>query len=445
MSHIAEIAQQLEHIYAQDGPAIGAWSSLKDAAQAMADTRALLVEVGAGSQGSELFDSIVACQKAVEAAAEAQVLVASAAGRIATVRSRVVGEIYDDHSAHSTGGKRPQDTILSYLHKDERGRIQKGHPDPAAEGAAMEYMRGMVDEAIRFQAFVDSAPNLNESYAADISIAQQYFESRGMPISPVVILGPEEFAEACRLSGEPRDPDAIGGFFSNDRTIVKQQTGEMATYNISLGVLIHESGHSTGGYNPRIVLETHDGQNGNLRASIATPRGFRKYNSAAPDLKVHDTGGYFEEGFSDLNRVDALTELGREPRFDGAMRAEMGCTYVGEGQETPLPDLTSQELIIPARFAMGAKTPDSEGKGGGIITAPAGIAAYGLELMDKAAPGLRETMIASRRDPKQQAQVIRLIESIRPGLYKELRQLPTTFEGATKGLRIVGQAIRDRR
>ena len=91
-------------------------------------------------------------------------------------------------------------------------------------------------------------------------------------------------------------------------------------------------------------------------------------------------------------------------------------------------------ISFPAEFTASAKATL-------IARNASNFAAYGLELLDNRVPGLYDDLLASRQDPTKQRDAIRKIESIRPGLYRELRELEYTTEDFLHGLKLVIEAL----
>ena len=455
MTYIEEIAGRLQHIYEDGGPGAKAQDALSNAETAFTTAGNMLAQVGKGSEQSEIPDSTGACDRALNALREATAALTSALGGVAVYRARVLGEISGgprtDLEAANAGTselstfkppaaqpKTPRDTQVNFFYRDENGRICKGHLDDNIGGQIIAHTEKMTENAVRFQDFIDRTPNLNARYENEIAAAKTYLESRGLTVKPIAVLDNQSFITASRYTESGENPEVLGGFAYYDRIVVKEPQSELAGQGVT-GVIIHEGSHAAVVFDPKICTTEAENEQGEVSIEVSTPSGFHKHRVGGSDA-----GTYVEEGYSDWTRVSGLTELGQEPRYDGVAITKTGCTYVGEGHETPLPSLSSTEVIIPARFAMAAESSDSEGNGGSLIPAPSGVAAYGLELLNKEAPGLREAMDASRSDPRKQTTVIKLVNSVQPGLYQKLNKLGGSFEDAKQGLRLIGQAIRDR-
>lgn len=254
----------------------------------------------------------------------------------------------------------------------------------------------------------------------------QEFARMGLSIAPTLILEAENFVKALEIAGQPLASVAYYQFGRNiicDREILN--AGAKISRDEMLSLILHETAHSTaeltkltavgrmiGGtaLNPIRRLDIYDQKN-TFNKHYFTEAGSRNY------------GSFLEEGFADLTRVKVRTRLGREVSADDANLAvdEFGVRYLGRNLESQVLSYQQDLPAIPIRFGSSV----TFGQRGSVELScyNSSIAGYGLELLDKMVPDLYETMIESRTDPSKQRDFIRMINSVQPGLYRELQLL----------------------
>jgi hypothetical protein len=329
---------------------------------------------------------------------------------------------------------------------------------PSPEQEALDWADSLISERGKkrggFLEYVDTAPNLNGEYKKEIDLVKAQFARDGVKIAPIVVLDKKHFMEACAINGS-RISDKNYGKFLNGRSLVQAEPRpgikEEFGGDYVLGVAMHESAHSTDPdtrdvlTSKRVVeeVETALGDTAlqaNRYFEAATGfSGFLKYKWEGS--KMRGVGNYWDEAFCDLRRVRSLERIGREPKADGKdlVFEERGVRYVGEGIEAPIIDKESDLVNVPIKFSLAAHAGE-DGEPHVLFGEP-GIAAYGLDLLDKRVPGLFEAMQASRKNPGQQREVIKMINSVHPDLYRRLRDLPYSDKGFGEGLEVVAQAL----
>jgi hypothetical protein len=308
-----------------------------------------------------------------------------------------------------------------------------------------------------FQSFVDSTPNQNNDYAEELALVHDYFEAAELEIAPIVVLDRNDFRTASLL-GSHDNGSTLAGFFLFGRTIIAndEDPGRRRLFgtDIILGDMFHEAAHSTGFKTEKaMVLDrgSYAVENEGLQAG---GRNITPFLSVGM-YKVQGYGWrgiarvdeFLEEAFAELTRVRGLSSLGREQRADGEEayayydedEDEYELCYVGADLHRPLVNPRSGTVNIPMRFIRGAKKLD----GGRVASVPSfcGVAAYGLDMLDQEVPGLYDAMLASRADPRQQAVVINMINSVEPGLYRTLRPMPYSISGFKAGTVAIDKAI----
>jgi hypothetical protein len=339
------------------------------------------------------------------------------------------------------------------IHHESNGIYADHHPDPAAQKITEQIFVGLERDGQAFQDFVDAAPNLNEEYEPILAKIKERFTEDGLDISPIAILDHEHYEEAGRvLSGRSTAQGTAGigdAGYSSGRVVVDDDPGlnikEVYGANRALGAVIHEAAHSTAQERRDIVsskvIEQALGSTGvrdRVFSALGDVGGFGKVQHKEGRLDL--VGNFWEEAFADLTRVRYSTELGIEPRLqrDVASSPPEKLTYISDSADPAKAPAGS--TVLPERFAAAIQD-DGIGDGLEIAVSTPSFAAYGLELLDTQVPGLFKEMQASRNDSTRQRGVIKMINNVRPGLYRELRDLPYTTEGFRKGLEAIQSAL----
>lgn len=315
------------------------------------------------------------------------------------------------------------------------------YPDPAIQASIEVQHNKKKNAEANFQATVD-LNNLNSQYSDALAFARSYFTDRGLEPAPLRVIDRETLHRAYNIEGITMD-DMIGqeeGRSVNGRALVieNQELIEMFGDDFVLGMALHEAAHSlnTGEHLVRTVEE--HGKRIAL-GGIATHTGTMSKADLRKSTKASVVGDFWEEAFADLTRVRALRALGRTHDIEGntnPFQTQNGTTLMGVPNET----VADQPGIIslPAEFAFLAKTIEDKNW---MARGPSNFTAYALELLDNRAPGLYDDLLASRQDPAKQRDAIRKIESIRPGLYRQLRDLEYNERDFVHGLKLVMEAL----
>lgn len=298
--------------------------------------------------------------------------------------------------------------------------------------------------------FLEMAPNLNEPFAEVLDMVRGQFEQDGLEIAPIYVLEPEVFQGAIKLAGvEPN----VNGIYIHGKTLVEStsQTRDLYGNGHVLGVALHESAHSTAGEQQPLVITKKapemvgDVALGSMIFGLTADnnRDFTKYRCSPNPTEGFwgKEGTFFEEGFADITRVRIMERMGLLPT---SIRRPLGSVwpegtrvnYMTPSKGSPVIG-TDQSVNLPVGYATCVTV-----KADSVALMPSvpNIAAYGLSLLDKHSPGLYEQMLAARPESSQRGnprKVVQIIDSIRPGLYKELRILPYTETGFKEGLHII--------
>lgn len=341
--------------------------------------------------------------------------------------------------------------VQTHQEYNPRGIYFGESPDPQARAFVQGQEQSIRSNEQRFHEFITTAPNLNDTYEEELASVHDMFAAAGLDIAPIIVLDQENFVAALTTANETTS-DFAGAYFGGYALVCEHpDTGvrELLGKDLVLGNAIHEAAHSTARSEAKTIISSkvtpglgkvvlNRVVSSNVHLGFVKPR--------REDMEIVSDGNYWEESFADLTRVRFLGELGREPKADDEEIVDdrLKVKYAGRGVDAPLPKDGDEMITVPVRFAQC--TAKIEGQDASILlSAPNGIAAYGLDLLDKEVPGLYETVQASRGDHTKQRDVIQMIDSVKPGLYRELRVLPYSIEGFRQGVIKIGEAIRDRR
>jgi len=336
---------------------------------------------------------------------------------------------------------------IESVHHDPDGIHVDSHPDANVQ----EYLAGLqAQEADRLKRFVDAwdhTPDVTAAeYADELEATHAYFAGRDLPTTPTKVFDPENYRAVIETLGDGPRPYA---FYLNGRATICSVPGpgfdeRFNLKDVVLGMMLHEGAHGTMVDNGYLLVSA-------LRASPEDPEvmdrhsrhvlrsGFRKYKVEA-DGTIKSQGSSLEEAFADLERTRALQEMGREPKLDGLSGNDPAkdTQVIGVGgQATSGPEAGT--IVLPAAFAFAAQVHE-DGTAHASLAA-ANYAAYALHLLNMRVPGLFEQMEKARRDPASFREVIRMINSIQPDLYRNLRELQDSEEELRAGLRLVQNTL----
>lgn len=350
----------------------------------------------------------------------------------------------------------PKRITQTQINTMPEGRVLFGRRPDLESRARIEAgsIRLVVDKG-EFRATIDSL-NLNDKYVDTLALVEGYFVSRHLETAPVRVVDKVMWRNAYGnvqfVSGGLMDD--LQGAHIYDRAVVIEDEAALEEFgdDYVLGVALHEAAHSSdrNEYHICTVEKSVDRtsptsvQTGIGRLIISG--GLRKADMRKGAKSDEEVGMFWEEAFADLTRVRALRVLGHThdvegPSLNGELMTDDDRMMVVAPNNTAAQSLwvTRNTLVLPAEFALASKTRDNHNF---TKLAYSNLAAYALELLDTAVPGIYDDLEMARNEPKLQAQAIRKINSIRPGLYRELRDLGTSQDFA-KGLRVVIGVLRE--
>lgn len=320
------------------------------------------------------------------------------------------------------------------------GRTLVGDYPNALSQATIESRNDLLETPVaEFQTTVDR-DNVNSSYAAELTSVYDYFQGKGLPIDPLRVVSKEVAKKAYAIAGQdPSEAEVNLGQHLNGRALVIEDKANIETFgpNYIIGIGLHEAAHSLHSHERmlRTVTETSDRS---LRIGGVATSGLVKADLRR-EAKTSMSGHFWSEAFADLTRVKALREMGRS----NDISEDSEDISVGDATITVRPNAAgnaqhvagTESITMPAEYTMVVVTPP-EGKKT-VATIAANYAAYALDLLDSRAPGLYDDFLGAARDPRRQADAIRKIEGIQPGLYRKLADLEYTENDFVAGLGLV--------
>lgn len=327
----------------------------------------------------------------------------------------------------------------------EDGRVIVGeYPDAAMQAtieAQSEVKDSRRDRSKAFQATVDIS-NLNDTYSDALALTEKYFANEGLEIAPLRVIKRDTLQRAYNVAGQSDGGEEEGRSVNGRALIIENiEMGELFGDDFVLGIALHEAAHSTSGNDEKLIRTVRERDRRVSLGGIAiSERSFGKADlRRETEYKV--TGDFWEEAFADLTRVRALRALGRAHDIQGATNpftTEGGVVVKGVPNESNHDDHDS--ITLPAEFALLSRSLPDKNQ---IVTSPPNFAAYALELLDTHTPGLYEDLKAARANPTRQRDAIQKIESLRPGLYRELRDLEYNEKDFVRGLTSVLEALEE--
>lgn len=327
----------------------------------------------------------------------------------------------------------------------EDGRVIAGDYPDAAIQSTIDAQSQLKDRnrnrsRANFQATVDIS-NLNHTYPDELALTEKYFAGEGLEIAPLRVINRNTLQRAYNVAGQSDEGKEEGRSIHGRALVIENsEMIEMFGNDFVLGIALHEAAHSTSGNEEKLIRTVRQHGHRVLLGGIA----INEQSLGKADLRRETadkvTGDFWEEAFADLTRVRALRALGRTHDLEGQSKPfepVEGVTIVTVPNNTGVSQPGT--ILFPAEFAMAAKTIDDNNWSAKALP---NYAAYALELLDSHTPGIYDDLKAARTDPTRQRDAIRKIESVRPGLYPELRDLEYSEQDFVRGLASVIDALR---
>ncbi|HMI09359.1 MAG TPA: hypothetical protein VK497_03075 [Candidatus Saccharimonadales bacterium] len=326
------------------------------------------------------------------------------------------------------------------VHHLPDGHVVVGeHPDPVFDGNKIiqRLHETSSHQQSEFDTFLAEAPNLNEKYADVIEIIRNKVRADGLRTDvDITILDDETYARAHEIIGDTGNSQ---GHVLLNRILLREDARYVEAFGDQygkylIGVGLHESAHAdkseekTGYVTTQERLTEALGKEGLAGTVNRMFYGGHLKLNALRDTLGKSLGEFWEEGSADLYRVKAMNELGIAwEDIPGAADTQVTpddstkVKYVGRGKNLPNIASDTKSLAVPLKYAGGALSTGPQQ----VFIHPSlsGIAAYGINLLDQRAPGLYDDLMKGRKDPEAYRHFVQKVESIQPGLYRNLSRL----------------------
>lgn len=243
----------------------------------------------------------------------------------------------------------------------------------------------------------------------DTERIDSFFDSNGLSTRQYIVIRPEDISRICEM-----DED---GFFSG-----VLQNGAEGVYSPELGLsvvvrdpaneeyndvsyteglIVHEKAHSTSA--ERVFLSEGD-RVGVLRVGFGSAQ--------------FDKGLFFEEGWAELCRGKYVAEH-YEQGMAPAVAKQLGLQW-NQVQDVSI-GVLGRQAHVPIKYVHFNK----RGLSGGRVSS---LAATAIERMTRADPRIISEMHAARQQISKWPDVVRRIDALGPGLYRDLHELSIVGE-----------------
>jgi hypothetical protein len=335
---------------------------------------------------------------------------------------------------------------IYYVHRSHRsdGRTLSGKDAYEAMPDSHIYIRQDVsyrDEVRQeFYKQLASTPNLNHEYpeVIDIVTGRLRADFPDSPERPLYIVNPENYHRLL-----PQARGSGGSFAHNHVLLLKADPENIQLFGINHLVHsgLHEGFHGT-------AVNGHAEYHSFADEKTISLVGLSGYDGYNPTIR-ESSHKIIEEGTADLYAVSRIESMGRaievrpnEFHRTSVYRYEAPVTFT-HANNTPHIDPASLAPYVPVAYLAAAAVDEHNIiiPSRGAVNSDAALGAYGLALLDQAAPGLRQSLLEGRTNPDAAQAIPGYIDSIEPGLYKELGQAQYTSLGFLRALLRVHQAL----
>jgi hypothetical protein len=252
--------------------------------------------------------------------------------------------------------------------------------------------------------------------------------------TPIAIISGEDYQQYNNLFTNGEKP-AVDGFYSAGHITLVDRPKEVERFGElhSTLVLLHEGAHSSMTDEEYVVsarpLTNHDTkitkneQTIGHCISVLRIGGFKGFNPSVHPSKL--LGVLWEESFAGSYTYRRKDEVGVPTTFDAPSRrlywGDQGPKYaIVFADSGPYYDRTNKALNIPWQYAKGFHRFDGKGIPKTVALNASTYGAFALDILDSKLPGLFDEMMQSRREPALKSHIEARIDSIAPGLYRDL-------------------------
>jgi len=346
----------------------------------------------------------------------------------------------------------------SSVHHTEQGiLLNQPHPDPDTQ-ARLEYdLLQIASEGPRFDYIATETPTLNEQYRSEVATIEQQLKrdfGEKMGHFTTHVLAEAEFETLAQLRYDGDPVESTQGFAYRGHIILRADEQMLQDFGSPylIGVGLHEGSHiatmgeehtfiTTRQVPSEVPMESSGDPELSGELELNVLHGYGK-NRRSDDF-AHQFWG---EALADSYRVRALGELGMQWKIDASlsMKNPVAGHTIDFTNSSAEADLAHKyepgHIYLPLKYAVGVTYNEEMGTARVKALSPA-FGAYGLDLLDAYVPGLYEDLKNASHSPDAERSFIRKVESVQPGLYPALRNLPYTDEGFIQGLVTIRQAL----
>lgn len=309
------------------------------------------------------------------------------------------------------------------IHYDLDGKVVEGEsPYEGVDDFARDGVRQLNEQKTQTRRALLDAPDINDQHR---EILEEVSESNSGNF-PVKILSAATYDEICATRPDLEDNRDAPAFRGFDLTIVKEldsETKELYGDQILRFLLHHEANHANAKSEDSawytVPSITPEGGTVSHKSSGDPFGGFTSTEiSNFKPLEFQNRGELFEEGYAELSALMAVNDF---TEIDESAPPLIGVRPDGKFGRVKNNETSDYSYLIPKEFAQAISDDGKVFSAGAHYTS----AAYALYQLDKKSDGeLLSNLELAREDPKAFDNVITTLEEIRPGLFRELYNLP---------------------
>jgi hypothetical protein len=265
---------------------------------------------------------------------------------------------------------------------------------------------------------ISEATDLNDKFS---DVLEEVYANRTEEGLPIKILSQETYKELGDNHPLLESHTTAAGYNAWGYEVVREPSDsevEVWGHKLLQFLIHHEDNHSNTKQGTNTIYTFHTAGSNNELSTVSIPvrsfaDGFSITERDGTGKRI-DKGHMFEEGYAELKALMAVNDfddIDHSPHFgilpNGALE------YVENNADT-----SNYSCVMPTAF-LQAKVDDFA-----TYSHDYSSAAYSLYQLDLQRPGIIDNLSKAHKDPRHFDKVIEDIESIRPGLFRELYELP---------------------
>lgn len=261
----------------------------------------------------------------------------------------------------------------------------------------------------------------------NIERAENFIRQKGLEIKPFIMFEKKDYKKVMEIVGETGligsvfDEDAAGLYIPEIDLILIERDKDYEESSGAIyteGLLVHELAHASSRH--------YEGSVRVLDEGLYSPR----VGLCVLSPEIEKTSGLLlEEGWADMQRADYFAQNASAKEREVLERVSLSGKL--NMNDTVIATPPKGE-ILPLPIKYFYVTPQ-----GNRATKLWGIAGFLLELLCKKNPSLKSSLIKSRSSDEGLREVAKAIESIKPGLYKNLKTSNCTTDSCIEKLSMV--------